>query len=137
MLRTVVPPEQSSTPPIPEGPATVFDWSARLSIEAVRQHCKLDDTPGVADGQLILYRAAAIEAAERYTGLLLAGQRTVTEPIQGPSRPRPGTLVRGPFQRRSRSSIRSSTLLATSRAACSRKSRRSRSRRRRRRDRAG
>ena len=34
-----------------------------------------------------------MEAAERYTGQLLAGQRTITEPIQGPKHPKPGKLT--------------------------------------------
>jgi hypothetical protein len=70
-----------------------FDWIARLSIEAIRSHTKTDDIPGVTEQQLILYRAAAIEAAERYTGLLLAGSRTITEPIQGPRHPKPGKFT--------------------------------------------
>ena len=88
---TPIPPRPFSQPPqaaVAE-PAS-FDWSARLSLEAIRVHTKTDDVPGVTDDQLLLYRGAAIEAAERYTGLLLAGQKTVTEPIEGPARVRPG-----------------------------------------------
>ena len=91
MLRPVYEAQPGTEPPIPEG-TTAFDWSARLSIDAIRSHCKLDDVPGVTDEQLALYRAAAIEAAEKYTGLSLAGQRTVTEPIQGPAHPKPGKM---------------------------------------------
>ena len=71
-----------------EPPSTEFDWDARLSIDSIRQHTKTDDTPGVTDGQLSLYRGAAIEAAELYTGFLLSGQRSVTEPIPLPKRGR-------------------------------------------------
>jgi hypothetical protein len=73
----------------PQQEETGFDWDARLSIAMIRDHTKTSDIPGVSDEQLMLYRSAAIDAAERYTGLLLAGQRTVTEPIEAP-RPRPG-----------------------------------------------
>lgn len=61
-----------------------FDWSARLSMEMIRLHTKTDDIPGVSNEQLELYREASLEAAEMYTGMLLKGTRTVTEPIEGP-----------------------------------------------------
>ncbi|MBO4228444.1 hypothetical protein [Bradyrhizobium neotropicale] len=80
----------SDEPPLEPGQSTDFDWSGRLSLDTIRQHTKTDDVPGVTDEQLRLYRAAAIEAAERYTGMLLSGQRTVIEPIQGPASVRPG-----------------------------------------------
>ncbi len=86
-----VPTRSTSEPPIPPADAVrPLDWSARLSIEMIRQHTKTDDVPGVTDDQLKLYRDAAIEAAEFYTGMLLSCQKTVTEPIQGPSSPKPG-----------------------------------------------
>ncbi|MEY9493745.1 hypothetical protein [Bradyrhizobium elkanii] len=80
-------------PPFESGKTIAFDWSRRLSIETIRQHTKTDDVPGITNEQLDLYRASALEAAELFTGLLLAGQRTVTEPIQGPSSLRPGKLT--------------------------------------------
>ena len=72
------------TPPIPMQAPEPFDWSARLSIDMIRTHTKTDDVPAVADAQLQLYRGSAIEAAEQYTGMLLTGQRTISEPIEGP-----------------------------------------------------
>ena len=72
-------------PPFPIGDTMSFDWDARLSMDMIRNHTKTDDVPGVTDAQLKLYRNAAIESAEMYTGLLLSGQKTVTEPIEGPS----------------------------------------------------
>ena len=69
-------------PPLQEGEGFDFDWAARLSIDIIRQHTKTDDIPGVTDEQLSLYRAASLEAAECYTGMLLSGQRTVTEPMK-------------------------------------------------------
>lgn len=88
---TPIPPQPLNMPPLAAAADPVgFDWSARLSLEEIRVHTKTDDVPGVTDEQLQLYRDAAIEAAERYTGLLLSGQKTVTEPIEGPARVRPG-----------------------------------------------
>lgn len=75
--------------PLPEM-NTKFDWAGRLSLDAIRDHTKTSDVIGVTDEQLRLYREAAIEAAEQYTGLYLAGIKTVTEPIEGPSSARPG-----------------------------------------------
>jgi hypothetical protein len=73
--------------------ASTFDWSARLSLDTIRGHTKTDDVPSVTDEQLSLYREAALEAAELYSGLLLSGQRNISEPIQGPSRPKPGKFT--------------------------------------------
>jgi hypothetical protein len=70
-----------------------FDWRERLSMELIRNHTKTDYVPGVDDMQLDLYRDAAIESAEQYTGHLLACQRTVMEPIQGPASTRPGKFT--------------------------------------------
>lgn len=73
------------TPPFPADEiVTKFDWSGRLSMDLVRAHTRTGDVPGVTEEQLNLYRAVAIEAAERYTGMLLEGQRTIHEPIQAP-----------------------------------------------------
>ena len=71
-------------PPITPGELTPLDWSDRLSMDMIRAHTKTDDVPAVTDDQLQLYRDAAIEAAEMYTGLLLSCQKAVTEPIQRP-----------------------------------------------------
>lgn len=73
----------SREPPfVPDQTVEILDWSARLSIDMIRMHTKTDDIPGVADEQLKLYRASAIEAAEHYTGLLLSCQRNLVEPVQ-------------------------------------------------------
>jgi hypothetical protein len=80
----------SDTPPPIGGVETALDWSGRLSIDMIRQHTKTDDIPGVTDDQLALYRAAAVETAEAYTGRLLSVQRTINEPAQGPPMPRFG-----------------------------------------------
>jgi hypothetical protein len=91
MLGQVPPPPRPGVPLQPDQ-VDKFDWAGRLSIDAIRHHTKTDDIPGVTDEQLELYRAASIEAAEMFTGLLLSGQRTVVEAIQGPSSPKPGKL---------------------------------------------
>ena len=83
----------SNTPPLEEGRTIAFDWARRLSMETIRQHTKTDDVPSITNEQLELYRSSALEAAELFTGLLLAGQRTVTESIQGPSSVRPGKIT--------------------------------------------
>ena len=77
--------KRNFVPPIEQGQDIQFDWAARLSIDIIRQHTKTDDIPGVTDEQLNLYRMAAVEAAERYTGMLLSGQKVVSEPVQGPA----------------------------------------------------
>jgi|SRR6187402_389334 len=93
MLR-MVPPRPRERPPFePDQRLEKFDWSERLSIDVIRSHTKTDDIPAVTDAQLELYRAAALESAEMYTGQLLACQRTVTEPIEGPAHPRPGRVT--------------------------------------------
>jgi hypothetical protein len=76
-------------PPLAEA-VKPFNWSERLSLELIRAHTKTDDIPGVDDIQLQLYRDAAIESAEQYTGHLLACQRTISEPVQGPAAVKPG-----------------------------------------------
>jgi hypothetical protein len=86
----VVPGRPLDQPPFAPGQTRSFDWDARLSIDIIRAHTKTDDVPAVTDEQLRLYRASAVESAEQYTGLLLSGQRTITEPVQGPERARPG-----------------------------------------------
>jgi hypothetical protein len=72
---------------------TKLDWDARLSLDMIRNHTKTDDVPGVTDDQLRLYRQAAVEAAEFYSGLMLSCQKTVTESIAGPRHPRPGKVT--------------------------------------------
>lgn len=63
------------------GGACDFDLDKCLSIALIREHTKTDDVPSVTDNQLRLYRAAAFESAEQYTGALLRGTRPITEYI--------------------------------------------------------
>jgi len=70
--------------PPPAGKFEAFDWAGRLSLEMVREHTKTDDTPGVSDEMLKLYRQASIESAEFYTGMLLSGKKAITETVQLP-----------------------------------------------------
>jgi len=58
-----------------------FPVDDRLTIDLIRVHTKTDDIPSVTDEQLRLYRQAAVESAEQYTGLLLSGNKSITEPI--------------------------------------------------------
>ena len=55
-----------------------------LSIQMIREHTKTDDVPSVLNAQLELYRQAAIEAAERYTGYLLAERQVVMDTVPLP-----------------------------------------------------
>lgn len=68
------------------GKPNELDLEKVLPLELIRTHTKTDDTPHVTDAQLELYRAAAFEAAEKYTGLLLTHQQIVREPIASESR---------------------------------------------------
>lgn len=52
-----------------------------LPIGLIRSHCKLDDVPGVTDEQLVLYRAAAFEACERYTRMVWTRRARHTQPV--------------------------------------------------------
>jgi hypothetical protein len=85
----IVPNKPLDRSPIPLGEETALDWDARLGIEFIRSHAKIDDVPSVLDEQILLYRSAAIESAEQYTGLMLLRQRTVSEAVEGPARVRP------------------------------------------------
>lgn len=57
------------------------DLEAIIPMESIRAHTKTQDVRSVTDNQLNLYRAAAIEAAELYTGRILTGAMQVTQPI--------------------------------------------------------
>ena len=52
-----------------------------MPIELIRVHTKTDDIPSATDEQLMLYRKAAIESAEQFTGMLLSGSRAITEQV--------------------------------------------------------
>ena len=63
----------------------LFDEEAILPLALIREHTKTDDVMSVTDPMLSLYRMAAIEAAEAYTGLLISGKRAVTEAVRQPT----------------------------------------------------
>jgi hypothetical protein len=56
-----------------------FDEEDVLPIEVIRAHTKTDDTPLVTDEQLKIYRSAALEDAELYTGRIIRGLKTISE----------------------------------------------------------
>jgi len=60
------------------------DLEKLMPIDMIRIHTKTDDVPSVTDEQLAMYREAALEAAEQYTGMLLAGTKSMTEPVDCP-----------------------------------------------------
>lgn len=55
-----------------------------LPLSAIRQHTKTDDIPTVTDFMLEIYRKAALEAAEKYTGLLVQERRVFMEEVKLP-----------------------------------------------------
>lgn len=61
------------------------DLEKILPLDLVREHCRLDDTEVLGDGILRLYRDAAVEAAEEYTGLLIAEKKWISELVEHPS----------------------------------------------------
>lgn len=50
-----------------------------LSLQLIRDYTKTDDNPGVTDDLLKLYRNAAFEAAEEYTGMNFSSAKTINE----------------------------------------------------------
>jgi hypothetical protein len=60
------------------------DLEKLIPIDMIRIHTKTDDVPSVTDDQLAMYRDAAVEAAEQYTGMLLATTKSVVEPVDCP-----------------------------------------------------
>lgn len=71
-------------PPPPVMTGARFDLDAILPINRIRQYTKTDDVPHVTDDMLRLFRKAAFEAAEEYTGLILSEQRVVIEAVSSP-----------------------------------------------------
>lgn len=61
-----------------------FDLDKVLPLELIREHTKTDDIPSVSDALLGVYRAAAVQAAEEYTGLLIGGQRVRVDLVPEP-----------------------------------------------------
>jgi hypothetical protein len=64
---------------------SVEDW---LSMDLIRSHTKTDDIASVTDEQMEIYRAAAVEAAEMFTGMILGPLRQVEERVAGDGEPR-------------------------------------------------
>lgn len=60
------------------------DPETLLPLSLVRQHTKTDDIPSITDEVLAVYRTAALDAAERYTGFLLQEKKVITEEVQVP-----------------------------------------------------
>lgn len=71
-------------------PEIAADYEKLLPLELIRQHTKTDDTPRVTDAQLDLYRQAAFEACEQYTGLVWDRVFSVTENVDKPLHDRRG-----------------------------------------------
>lgn len=74
--------EQRSQPSV--GDEKFFELDDLMPISLIREHTKTDDVPSVSDEQLAMYRQAALEAAEQYTGLLLSGVKPITELVECP-----------------------------------------------------
>lgn len=55
-----------------------------LPMDLIKAHCKIDDLPGITDMQLELYREAACEAAEKYTGVRWFRKVKITQAIESP-----------------------------------------------------
>jgi hypothetical protein len=66
---TLTPTPNVVVDPLREGDERNINWDEYVSIDLIRRHTKTDDIPAVTDEQLKLYRAAAVEAAEFYSGL--------------------------------------------------------------------
>lgn len=64
--------------------AAKLDVEAILPMDLIRAHCKVDDTPGILDSQLELYRDAAFEAAEMYTQVRWFSRVKITQEIVSP-----------------------------------------------------
>lgn len=65
--------------------ATPYDYDEILPLELVREHTKTDDVPAVGDATLKLYRKAALQAAEKYTGIVLTARKPMTEQVSQPT----------------------------------------------------
>lgn len=78
-LQPPVPPADR-VPTLP--PEVTLKLEEVLPLELVREHTKTDDTPNVTDGQLELYRQAAFEACELFTGIHVMGTRNITQPAE-------------------------------------------------------
>lgn len=67
-------------PAYPE-PVGAFDLEEILPLQLIREHTKTDDNITVTDQLLAIYRAAAFESCERYTGQIWVSSRVIRESI--------------------------------------------------------
>lgn len=74
------PPQAAMFPPDQD-----FELETFCPLKLVRSHTKTDDIVATTDDQLILYRKAALEAAEKYTGLRLARLEQISERFNFPN----------------------------------------------------
>lgn len=77
-------PPAAVTIPIQEGAA--FDLEEILSVHAIRVHTKTEDIPTVTDEQIVLYRKAAFESAEKFTNLIFTQTMRKEEVVNPPNR---------------------------------------------------
>jgi hypothetical protein len=68
----------AAPPPMQSAPV---DLERLLPLGEIRTHTKTDDVPHVTDNQLRLYRKAAFEACEKYTGRIFSELRVITESV--------------------------------------------------------
>lgn len=78
LMPDITAPRISGMPQMEGGPV---DLEKLLTLSLIRTHTKTDDVPHVTDEQLRLYRAAAFEAAEKYTGRIFSELRVIQEPL--------------------------------------------------------
>jgi hypothetical protein len=67
--------------PAPQLEGKKIDLESLLSLAAIRQHTKIDDVPHVTDEQLTLYRKAAFEVCEKYTGRIFCEHKVIVEDV--------------------------------------------------------
>lgn len=65
-------------------PETVLQLETVLPLELIRSHTGTDDSYRITDAQLELYRQAAFEACELFTGIIVTGTRNFTEMAETP-----------------------------------------------------
>lgn len=71
-----------------------LDLDELVSISMIRQHLKISDIMTTTDEQLVLYRKAAIESAEHYTGFFIGTRKWITESVLIPP-----SKIRRPYYR--------------------------------------
>jgi hypothetical protein len=62
--------------------SAAFDYESVLSIDTIRQHTKTDDDISVTDDMIRLYRSAAFETSELFTGIPVTPVRSISEPVK-------------------------------------------------------